>query len=327
MQVKYDSLKVLVVGCGSIGRRHMQVLTEIGVTQIAGCDSSSVQREQIRKLFPEVNLYTNYGQSLDEWAPDAVFILTPTSMHLSMATEALVHNAHVFIEKPLSNTSIGVDELEDLAAKKNLKVMIGFCFRYHEVILRAKKFVEEGAIGRIINIRAHMGEHFPTVQPNYLNMYYAKYSGAFELVHDLDLAIWLANQSVEETYGVFGSYSDIGIEAPDSVDLLLKFEDRLVSNIHLDFFQKPRRRSLEIIGTTGIVIVEFSTWEKASLAYYAEEAGEWITQEFSTKRNDMFRDEDTEFLQAILTDKPISCSIAEALKSIEVIEQVYRPIV
>ncbi len=327
MQVKYDSLKLLVVGCGSIGRRHMQVLKEIGVVKIAVCDSSSVQREQIRELFPEVYLYADYSQALDEWTPDAVFILTPTAMHLSMAKEALIHDAHVFIEKPLSNTAIGVDELEVLASKKNLKVMVGFCFRYHEVLLRAKKFVEEGAIGRIINIRAHMGEHFPTVQPNYLNMYYAKYSGAFELVHDLDLAIWFANQSVEAAYGIFGSFSDIGIEAPDSVDLILKFEDRLVSNIHLDFFQKPRRRSLEIIGATGVVIVDFSTWEKATLAHYTEEAGEWITQEFATQRNDMFRNEDANFLQAILEDKSISCSIAEALKSIEVIEQVYRPIV
>ncbi len=325
MQVKYDSLKLLVVGCGSIGRRHIQVLKEIGVIQIAGCDPSPVQREYIRTFFPEVYLYADYDQALAEWSPDAVFILTPTAMHLPMAKKALVHDAHVFIEKPLSNTSIGVDEIESLAAKKNLKVMVGFCFRYHEVLLRAKKLVEQGAIGRILNIRAHMGEHFPTVQPNYLNMYYAKYSGAFELVHDLDLAIWFANQTVEEVYGIYGAYSDIGIEAPDSVDLILKFKDRLVSTVHLDFFQKPRRRYLEIIGTMGIVIVKFSTWDKAILSYHTEDAGEWVTQEFVTQRNDMFRNEDSEFLQALLTDSPISCSVREAMKSLQVIEQVYKP--
>ena len=325
MQVKYDSLKLLIVGCGSIGKRHITVLKEIGIKQIAGCDPSRVQREQIRELFPEVHLYADYDKALDEWSPDAVFILTPTAMHVPMAKKALFYNAHVFIEKPLSNTSTGVDELEVLATEKNLKVMVGFCFRYHEVLMRAKKIIKEGAIGRILNIRAHMGEHFPTVQPNYLNMYYAKYSGAFELVHDLDLAIWFANQEVKEVYGIYDTVSDIGIEAPDSVDLILKFEDRIVSNVHLDFFQKPRRRSLEIIGTSGVVIIEFSSWEKATLSYHTESIGEWVTQEFATQRNDMFRDEDKEFLQAILSNNPISCSIKEALKSLKTIEQIYQP--
>ena len=327
MQIKYDSLKLLIVGCGSIGRRHIEVLIGIGVCRIAGCDPSLVQREQTRIIFPQIVLYADYSQALAEWTPDAVFILIPTAMHLPMAEEALIHGAHVFIEKPLSNTSIGVDKLEKMAAMRNLKIMVGFCFRYHEVLLRAKRLIETGAIGRIVNIRAHMGEHFPTVQPNYLNMYYAKYSGAFELVHDLDLAIWFADQAVEEVHGVYGTFSDIGIEAPDSVDLLLKFENRLVSTVHLDFFQKPRRRSIEIIGIEGIVTVDFSTWEKATLSYYMEDAEIWVIQEFQTCRNDMFRDEDAEFLQAILGDKSISCTVGEALKSLKVIEQVYSPFV
>lgn len=65
---------------------------------------------------------------------DAVFILTPTAMHLDMATEALNAGCHVFIEKPLASTKKGVAELKALAAEKDRKVMVGFCFRYHEVL-------------------------------------------------------------------------------------------------------------------------------------------------------------------------------------------------
>lgn len=322
----YGNLRLLIAGCGSIGKRHIEVLLDIGIKQIAACDPSYEQRKSIGNLFPQVFLYENYEQALKDWKPQAVFVLTPTAMHVGMAMIALRHNCHVFIEKPLSTISSEVDGLLCLAHEKGLKIMVGFCFRYHEALVEAKRMVEDGEIGRLVNIRALMGEHFPTEQPNYRNMYYARYSGAFELVHDLDLAIWFAAQSVKEVYGVYGSYSDIGISAPDSVEFLLRFEDRIVATVHLDFYQIPRRRQLELIGTNGVVLVEFADWNTATLSCYTHETVCWTVKNFSTKRNDMFRDEDIEFLDAVSSKGgKITCTIEEALRSLQVVEHVYRP--
>ncbi|WP_319560125.1 Gfo/Idh/MocA family oxidoreductase [Marispirochaeta sp.] len=322
---EYQNIKILLIGCGSIGKRHIRVLLELGVTQIAACDPSSKQREEAQMIFSQIRLYEDYKQALLEWNPHAVFILTPTAMHVEMALVALYHNCHVFIEKPLSNTSQGVNKLRSMAEEKGLTVMVGFCFRYHEALVQAKKMVTDDNIGRLVNIRALMGEHFPTVQPNYLSMYYARYSGAFELIHDLDLAIWFAAQKVEEVYSVYGSYSDIGISAPDSIELLLKFKDRLAASVHLDFYQIPRRRQLELIGTNGVITVEFADWDNATLSYFTQENNRWEIQKFSTQRNDMFRDEDAEFLDAIQNRDEVSCTVEEAMKSLHVVENVYTP--
>ena len=242
-----------------------------------------------------------------------------------MAKEALMAGCHVFIEKPLANSSVGVDELKALAKEKGLVVMVGFCFRYHEVLRKAKDMLEQGVIGRLVNIRAMMGEPFALIQPNYLNMYYSKYSGAFELVHDLDLALWYSGQEVEEVHAVYGSFSDMGMESPDSIELLLRFRDRMAASVHLDFYQYPRRRQIELIGVKGTIIVEFASWDEATLSWCSMDIEEWDRQVFTTRRNDMFRDEDMEFLLAIQGKAELTCTVDEALRSLQVIEQVYLP--
>jgi predicted dehydrogenase len=182
------------------------------------------------------------------------------------------------------------------------------------------RFVEQGRIGRVVSVRAMMGEHFPDMRPDYKSTYYAQYSGAFELMHDLDLAIWFAGQPVQRVHAVYGSYSDIGIEAPDVAELLLDFADRCVATVHLDFFQAPRRRQLEIIGTSGTVIVQFGSWDQCVVSCGVRGAADWEHVQLETDRNDMFRDESRHFLQAVAAGTPVQCGIAEARKSLEVLQ-------
>lgn len=326
MQVTdYSRLRLLLIGAGSIGTRHTQVLLELGAGNLCVCDPSDLQREKIKAQFPQVPVAVDYRKELATGMYDAAFIFTPTAMHLDMAKEAIEAGCHVFIEKPLSNSTEGVEDLLKLAEEKKKKVMVGFCFRYHEVLQKAKHLVDSGYIGRIVNIRAFMGEPFAEIQPNYLNMYYSKYSGAFELVHDLDLSLWFSEQNVKEVYSVYGSFSDMGMESPDSIELLLRMEDRMGINVHLDFYQHPRRRQIEIMGVKGTVIVEFSSWDEATLSCYNTDTRVWKRETFATRRNDMFLAEDGEFLDAILGKCPIRCTAQEALRSLKVIQSVYVP--
>ncbi|MEN6315665.1 MAG: Gfo/Idh/MocA family oxidoreductase [Clostridiaceae bacterium] len=320
-----QDLKILIVGCGSIGKRHAGVLSSLGVTGMLAYDPVESQLQALVNETPGVQPCGSLEEGLRQ-NPDAVFVLNPTKLHVPTAIQAINANCHVFMEKPLSDSLDRVDELSGLAAEKNKKVMVGFCFRYHDGLLRAKNIIKSGKIGRIVSVRALMGEHFPEVRPDYKNTYYVKYSGAFELIHDLDLAIWFADQNVKKAYGVYGAFSDIGFEAPDTVELLLEFENRCAATVHLDFFQKPRRRTIELIGTNGVITVEFASWDEYTISIYDTVKRVWEKFTEKTARNDMFRDEDREFLQAVAEDKPIICSIEEARKSLEVILNVQKGI-
>ena len=316
-----ENLRILIVGCGSIGKRHATVLTSLGITDIYAYDPVDEQMRSLLKESPGIKLCSSYEEGLRQ-NPDAVFVLNPTRLHIPTALQAVMADCHVFLEKPLSDSLEGAYELSKIAAEKNKKIMVGFCFRYHEGLVKAKELVQSGKIGRLISIRALMGEHFPEVRPDYKSTYYAKYSGAFELVHDLDLAIWYAQKRVKRSYGVFGAFSDIGIEAPDTIELLLEFEDNCVATVHLDFFQRPRRRMIELIGTNGVITVEFASWDEYSISIYDTEKKSWDRSTGNTARNDMFKAEDMEFLKAIVENNPIACSIEEACKSLEVVLRV-----
>ena len=318
MNNDWKDLKILLAGCGSIGKRHARILTDLGVEQIFVFDTNHQQVELLLHELPNLKWVNSFEEGLK--ISDSVFILTPSKLHIPMAIQAVSAGCHVFIEKPLSITMEGVAELEKLANATSRKVMVGLCLRYHEGIKKARGILNSGKIGRLVSIRSLVGEHFPSVHPGYKNMYYAKYSGAFELMHDLDLALWFAGQPVKNVYSVYGSFSDIDIEAPDTVEFLLQFVDRCTATIHLDFFQKPRRRNMELICTNGVLIIEFSSWDEYTISVFNSEKNIWVIETGKTARDDMFADEDREFLECIVNDKPISCNIEEGCKSLRVIE-------
>ena len=324
MEVTYKDLKIVVAGCGSIGLRHIDVLHSMGVGKIIACDPNHEALDKIKNKYPDIKTQTDYNEALLT-NPFAVFILTPTKMHIPMAIDAIKNGAHVFIEKPLSNSSEGVEELKNVSQKYNKQVMIGFCFRYHSALRYAKKLLEEGKIGRLVSIRALMGEDFPSIHPEYKEMYLSKYSGAFELIHDLDLAIWFANQDINEVFGVYGPFSDYEFESPDTVEMIIKFKEKCTASVHLDFFQSPRRRVMELIGTKGVITIDFASWDEAFVNIYDKSNGKWEKKHIETQRNDMFFDENREFLDRALLNQPMDCNIDEALKSLKAVEKIYKP--
>jgi len=314
----WQELSVLIAGCGSIGRRHARVLAGLGVHDLRSCDPVAAQRRALTGETPGVKVYESFAEGLAE-EPDAVFICTPTREHIPMALQALEMGAHVFCEKPLCERPEEADALVDLVRATGRQVMVGLCFRYHAGLLQAKRYLEGGRIGRLVSVRALMGEHLPDMRPDYRNLFSTRYAGAFDLIHEVDLAVWFANRTVRDVYCISGTYSDIGIEAPDLVEILIGFEDRCAASIHLDFFQRPRRRQTELVGTEGVVIVEFARWERCTVSLYEAARGAWRHEELSSDRDDMFRAEDREFLQSAAAGRPVTCDIAEGLKSVAVV--------
>ncbi|MDI6829017.1 MAG: Gfo/Idh/MocA family oxidoreductase [Armatimonadota bacterium] len=315
---KITNLSVLVVGFGSIGRRHTRILGELGVSDLRVCDPLPEMLAKARDEFGIRKLYSTYEEGL-AGKPDAVVICSPTAYHVPQAIEAIKADIDVLTEKPLSVSLEGVDDLEALANKKQRIVMVAHCFRFHEGLLKAKQWLDEGRIGRLISIRALVGEYIPDVMPNYKNMYISQYNGVYELMHDIDLAIWYAGQRPSRVFGIDGNFSDVEMKSPDMAEILIEFEDRCVASVHLDFFERARHRQTELLGTEGTIFVEFARWDKCVLSLYEAKKGEWHIEELNTDRDDMFRAEDKTFLDAVINRSSVPVDISEGRKAIEVI--------
>jgi predicted dehydrogenase len=232
-----------------------------------------------------------------------------------MAIDALHQGIHVLCEKPLSKTMDRVEELESAIARSHRVFAVAFCFRFHEGLTRAKTLLDAGAIGRLISIRCIMTENIDDVMGPQQSRYYRETGGVFDLVHEIDIACWLAGQEVTEVQALHGALSDLGFTAPDVAEIHLRFGPRCIGQIHLNFFSGPRTRVTELRGTHGTLAVEFARWDQCSVAVYRSATRTWVREDMPTERDFMFRREDEEFLRAIAEGTPVSCPLPEALRS------------
>jgi len=319
MKKDWREISALVVGFGSIGRRHLRILMELGLTKLSVCDPSYECQEYADDHFGIENVYADLDDALSEFKPDTVFVCSPTALHIGQAMTSIESGADVLIEKPLSTSMDDVEELERIAERRKRIIMVAHCFRFHNGLLKAKSLVDEGRIGRVISVRASVGEYIPDVMPNYQNMYISKYNGVYELMHDIDLALWFAGQEPAGVMCMERSFSDVGMTSPDLVELLIEFEDRCVAHVHLDFFQRARRRQLEVLGTEGTLIVEFADWNSCSLSLYEASTSTWHIETMKTERDDMFRAEDKTFLESVISRGAVPVDIREASLAIKII--------
>ena len=131
-------LKILVIGAGSIGQRHISNLVKIIPRKsINVYDTEKSKMDFVSKKFKISSLsrltFDNY---------DCLLVCTPTSTHVQLAIDGLKHGCHIFIEKPLSSNTKGVASLKKLAKKKNLLVFIGYNFRFNSGLNNIKKILE-----------------------------------------------------------------------------------------------------------------------------------------------------------------------------------------
>src|SRR3990172_1816429 len=141
---KFHELNVLVVGTGSIGRRHIANLLSMGVKVSAYSYHPQSGREVVRK-YP-VSIHESLDAALDA-CPDAVVISNRTDQHIPVALQSAQRNCHLFIEKPISCDLTGIRELREIVCRKNLVVEVGCMLRFRPGLCTIHRLLSECAIG------------------------------------------------------------------------------------------------------------------------------------------------------------------------------------
>lgn len=253
-------MKFLIAGLGSIGRRHLRNLQALGENDIL------LYRTHHATLpDDELNSYrveTDLDRAL-QLKPEAVIIANPTALHLSVAIPAAEAGCHLLIDKPVSHSLEGLDELQAALQRGGGKVLVGFQFRYHPGLQQIKELLGKQAVGRPLSVRAHWGEHLPNWHPweNFRQSYAARpeLGGGvvLTLCHPLDYLHWLIGEA--ESLWAFTAGYGLGLEVEDTAEIGLRFKNGTVGSVHLDYVQRPSQHTLEIIGTQGTI-----TWDNAS---------------------------------------------------------------
>ncbi|MBK8982288.1 MAG: Gfo/Idh/MocA family oxidoreductase [Ignavibacteria bacterium] len=252
-------MNFLIFGLGSIGRRHAGILSGIEGNKIFACRTGKSGIKSSEK-FP----YTEIDQS-DNFADhniDGALITNPTSMHIETALKIAEYGIPLFIEKPLGNELHDVKRLQEITKEKNIPVLMGYNFLHHSGIKLIKKLIKENKIGKVISAKSQFGTYMPDwhKDEDYKKSYASNsvMGGGVILtsIHEQNYLTDLFGE-VTEVKAMKTGGNILDIKAEEGAEILMRHEGGVVSNIHLNFYQKPYYRNCQVIGTEGTIYWDF----------------------------------------------------------------------
>ena len=244
--------KILVVGYGSIGRRHVDNFLEFKDIQLI----VYTKRNDLQLLKKKgVKVSNSLAECLKE-NPDIGIIANETSLHIPIAIKLAEEGLDLFLEKPLSNSLKDVEKLRAIVKKNKLITQIGCNLRFHPCIKKIKSLIEQQKIGKIISAQVQCCSYLPDYHrwEDYRKSCAARkdLGGGVILtqIHEIDYMYWFF-QEVENVISMSGKFSELDVTAEDYVSSLLKFKNKIIGELHMDYFQRPNFRSCKIRGTKG----------------------------------------------------------------------------
>lgn len=290
-------MNVGVIGCGSIGLRHIRNLGSLGVGEVHGSDPDPRARSAAAALGAHVH------PSIDEMLrtrPRAVLVCTPPSDHVSHAHAVLDAGADLLIEKPLASDLRGAPELLDRVRRDGRILMVGYNLRFDRGLQRVSELMRGGAIGRTLSIRAEFGQYLPDWRPgtDHRESYTADPERGGGIVldasHELDYLRWLGGDAAT-VYAVTGTIGELGITAEDIAAIVIRLRSGALGEVHLDCLQRAYARSCKVVGTEGTLVWDPTTGVRA---YYAR-VGQWAPIEPPHDRNDAYLAEVQHYLDRV----------------------------
>ncbi len=320
-------MKIVVVGSGSIGKRHMGNLIAKGFApgEIHAVDPRPDRRAEVASRLGITQTHSSFEELIGLGA-EIVVIASPTSMHLEHAARFAETGATLLIEKPLDASLEGLDELQGAIARGGSKVLVAYPFRFSPAGRKLKELSDGNAAGRPLYLRGEFSEYLPDWHPweDYREFYMAKVAlGGGSLLdqsHIMDLAHWLLGE-VEGVFGYSGRVSDLEVETDDLAEIQVRFRSGVIATIHQDMFGRRHQKLLEIKGTLGNI-----TWNAYdfSVELFLRAAGETRRWEFAKDHQVMYHALIDHLLQVHQGEQAPGCTLDEAIHGMRIIEAVRR---
>lgn len=253
-----DRIGVVVVGAGLIGARRAEQAAASPRSRLVAVSDAKLEIAQAVAQKHGAAAVASWQEAIDRPEVGAVVVSTPNAFLKEVAIAALALGKHVLIEKPMGRNLAEAEAMAEAAKRSGRRLKIGFNHRYHPAIRDAHRMYRDGAIGRLIAVRARYGHGG---RPGYEKEWRgsAELAGGGELtdqgVHVLDLIHWFAGVPRE----VF-AYLQTAIWpiAPleDSAFALLKFDSGMVAQFHTAWTQWKNLFSFEVFGDKGSLVIE-----------------------------------------------------------------------
>lgn len=310
--ISFSDLAVGVVGFGSIGKRHVENLIKLGVQNITllrsgSCDTNS--------NFLETSDFAEFiSRSFD-----FILISNPTALHYKYLLEFLIRDLNILCEKPLVSNIEDAKSLNNLLSNYRGISGTALNMRFHPVVLKFREILEEGTCGKVLHARLFVGQYLPDWRPkiNYSESYSAirELGGGvtLDLVHEIDLALFIFGTPVNGFESISGKFSDLMINTEDITEIIYKSSNGSLISIHLDYLFRGYKRTIEVICERCNIYCDLF---KNEIFISDEKGNKKEVHSFDNfNRNDMYNDLIKSYLKDIMFKNNFTPNLKEGLKS------------
>lgn len=309
--------RVVVVGCGSIGRRHARVLSKRPDIVLELCELNPVNLVRALDEVGDIPTHTSYEQMLAT-KPDMIIIATPHSLHAEQSIAAISAGIHVLCEKPMSDSLDNAQRMWDTVKKSEAVFSVGFTLHFYPAMQAIKALIAAGALGTILHVHWHIGTYITLM--NSVSRYQSTTEGALLLdyVHQPDLLYWWFGKQPKAVFAVGKQGGNQELQSnPNVLIMTIEYEDNLLATIHLNYAQHPQRAYCEIIGDEKSLLYDMMTGE-IQLSDYA--TGEVTVQDYAVNRDDTFAAEHQAFFDAVDNKRAPESPADEAIVSMQIMD-------
>lgn len=322
------SLRILFVGLGSIGSRHLRNVLKLASElapdglEILAFHSRKRECTELEKR-AKVNIFYDLEEAIS-MQPDIVFICNPTSKHIPALHSAAEAGCAIFIEKPISHNREGITKLISICKKNNVPAFVAYCLRFHPAIQTIKGLLEKKAIGKVHSARLEFGGYLPDWRKN--SSYEKSYSAKEDLgggimldaIHEFDIAQWFFGKP-KSVCCMKRRISGLNIETEDIAETIIEFQNGSIVNIHVDYFNRTPTRDYHIIGSRGSI-----RWNATTnrVGVYLASEGKWSCRYSGDPKRDyeaMYIRELKHFFDIVKRKTKNSIPVEESIKSLNIV--------
>jgi len=318
-----------------MGMLHAAILNSIDNVRVtAVADTEKLVTSFIEKNVPTISVYNDYIKMLDDAKLDLVYITTPVSSHVAIASECVKRNLHFFIEKPLGRTA---DECKSICKlMKNFQTvnMVGYVLRYSDTFKKAKELLGRGILGDIKEIKSSIYHTHEGLKGSGWR-FKKEISGGGILIdlgaHLIDLLIWYFGK-IKAVRGSIESFIADDIE--DNITGLLIFENNIKCSFVASWTEKNYRlqeTSIEIEGKLGrmkvnqdfvkIEYIDSPPKGPKNRIFYKQDLYKGIEFDLAGPE---FTNEDLDFINCIRAEKQSQLNVINSSLVHRVIDTIYK---
>jgi predicted dehydrogenase len=309
--------RILIVGCGSIGERHLRCFQRTGRAELASCDVNESLLATICQRY-QVPGFRDASAALAAGPYQGVVVCSPAHTHVGIAVQSLGHGAGVLMEKPLSTRIDHVDALRSAATAAGRFAAVAYVYHFIPGVVAMREFLRGGSLGRPLQVSVVAGQHFPTFRPAYREIYYTRHEtggGAIQdaLTHLANAVEWLVGPTAR-LFCEAAHQALEGVAVEDTVCVTARNGEVLVSYT-LNQFQAPNEVTIQVHCEQGSVRYE---GHEQRWSVFRRRDSNWTHHAAPVAdRDDLFVAQAHAFLDGLEGKPTALCTIEEAVQTLK----------